>query len=120
MVPVDDAFMEEVLARLAPLGDVTSKKMFGGVGFWESGDMFALIDSGGRLRFKADDTSRGRYEAAGMEAFAPPMPGGRAPMTMPYFQVPDDVLGDDDRFSEWAVEAMAVGHATAKPAKRRR
>ncbi len=110
---IDDDRIEALMARLAPLGDVTFRRMFGGVGFWERGDIFALIDSGGRLYFKVDDSSRGRYEDAGMQAFSARTPG-RAPMTMPYFEVPSDVLDDGPRFAEWASEAIAAGHRSAK------
>ena len=118
---VDGARLAELTERLAPLGDVTSKKMFGGAGFWEAGDMFALLDSESRLFFKVDDASRGEYEAAGSEAFAPPVPAGRAPMTMPYYEVPADVVADDRTFAAWAKKAVAVAHATSKkkPAKKR-
>jgi len=34
---------EGFVGRLQPLGDVTSKKMFGGYGIFESGKMFALV-----------------------------------------------------------------------------
>lgn len=110
----DDAWIDELMARLAPLGAVSFRKMFGGVGFWEHGDMFALLDSSGRLHFKVDQVSRGRYEEAGMDAFSPQTTPQRAPMTMPYFEVPAEVLADEALFAEWATQAIAVGHSTAK------
>lgn len=113
---VDDAWIEELMARLAPLGEVSFRKMFGGVGFWERGDMFALVDSGGQLYFKVDDYSRVRYEEAGTEPFNPRTGPARPPTTMPYFEVPAEVLGDEARFAEWASEAIVAG----KPAAGRR
>ena len=110
---VDEALLAEARERLAGLGEVTSRKMFGGVGFWESGDMFALMDSESRVYFKTDDATRPRYEAAGSEAFAPQMKG-RAPMTMPYHEVPAAVWPDDAQLQAWGADAVAVAHATAK------
>lgn len=110
---VDDDVLADVLERLQPVGEVTGRKMFGGAGFWESGHMFALLDSSSTLHFKVDAATRPRYEAAGCSPFTPEMPG-RRPTEMPYFTVPADVLADDARFLEWAREAVAVGHATAK------
>lgn len=110
---IDNERLEEVAERLTPLGDVTYKKMFGGVGFWESGDMFAVMDSDSRLYLKTDDATRGRYEEAGSEAFAPQM-AGRAPMAMPYHTVPAHVWADDATLADWVRDAVAVAHATSK------
>ena len=115
---VDDAALARFAERLAPLGDVTQRKMFGGAGFWEGGDMFALLSSKSRFYLKVDDTTRPRYEDAGSEPFMPRM-GDREPMEMPYFTVPDDVLADDAAFAAWARDAIAVGHATARTKRRR-
>jgi DNA transformation protein len=99
----DPAFVDHVMDRLAPFGDVSTKAMFGGNGIWEAGDMFALITADSELHFKADDQTRPRYEAAGCSRFR----------SMPYWSVPDDVLEDDTRLAEWVEEAIEVGHATA-------
>jgi len=40
---------DRVIQSLASLGDVAGKKMFGGYGIFESGAMFALIDSCGKV-----------------------------------------------------------------------
>jgi DNA transformation protein len=59
-VALDRDYVDEVMARLAPLGAVTGRPMFGGYGIWEDGDMFALVDSGSTLHFKVDDATRDR------------------------------------------------------------
>lgn len=105
---LDRGYVDEVMERLTPLGAVTGKAMFGGYGVWEDGDMFALVDSGSTLHFKVDDATRDRYADAGGTQF----------MTMPYWSVPTEVLDDDDRFVDWARDAIAVGHATAKRKRR--
>jgi DNA transformation protein len=105
---LDDGYVAYVVELLEPLGAVTGRKMFGGYGIWEDGDMFALLDSASTLYFKVDDTTRARYADAGSEQF----------MTMPYWSVPVDVLEDDDLLQAWARQAMAVGHATSKKKRR--
>ncbi len=100
---LDLGYVEYVMERLEPLGAVTGRRMFGGYGIWEDGDMFALVTSASTLYFKADDRTRSRYVAAGAEQF----------MHMPYWSVPVDVLEDDELLTGWALEAIAVGHATA-------
>ncbi len=110
----DRRVFEEVLERLEPLGDVTGKAMFGGFGFWETGDMFGLLDGGGQLHLKVDDESVQDYRDAGCEPFQPHMAGGRQMTSRSYWTVPDEVLADDDRFVAWARRAVDVGHATAR------
>jgi DNA transformation protein len=112
----DPEMCAEILERLAPLGDVTSRRMFGGQGFWEAGDVFAYVHRGGTLFFKADATTEADFVAAGSVRF-----GEDRNVNMPYWSVPDDVLADDDRFEEWARRAIAVGHAnrTVKKARKR-
>jgi len=83
---------EELQNRLATLGDIRVKKMFGGYGVFEEDKMFALIDSNGRVFFKVDETNQARFQQAGSEKHA----------RMPYFSVPEGVLGDDDLLEEWA------------------
>ena len=89
---------EDVQNRLAGIGAIRVKKMFGGYGIFEGDKMFALIDSSGRLFFKVDDTNRSRFEGAGSEKHA----------RMPYFSVPGEVLGDDDLLEEWARISIGV------------
>ena len=107
-------YFEDTLELLEPYGDVTGKSMFGGFGFWDRGDMFALISSGDTLYFKVDDTTVARYRKARSSQFAPHMKNADGPMPMPYWSVPTSVLRDDTRLAEWVAEAIAVGHATSK------
>ncbi len=88
----------ELVTALQPLGDVTSKGMFGGYGVFIDGQMFAIVDSAGDWYLKADDSTAPRFEAAGSAKH------GR----MPYWSVPADVAGDDALLLEWAGEAAAV------------
>lgn len=101
---LDDGYIAYVMDLLEPLGTVTGRRMFGGYGIWEDGDMFALLDRESTLYFKVDDGTRARYAAAGGVQF----------MTMPYWSVPAEVLEDEDTLHLWAREAIAVGHATSK------
>lgn len=92
---------EAALGRLEALGDVASRGMFGGVGLFESGKMFALVNTKGELYFKANDDNRERFVTAGA-----PQHG-----KMPYFRVPEEVMADDARFVEWAAGSIAAAHA---------
>ena len=83
---------EDIQNRLSKLGIIRIKKMFGGHGIFEEEKMFALVDSKGHVFFKVDDTNLSRFEEAGSEKHA----------RMPYYRVPEEVLGDNDLLEEWA------------------
>ena len=106
---VDAEFTEHVMELLAPFGEIRSRAMFGGYGIFHEDDMFALI-SGSSLYFKIGDGNRAEFEKAGSEQFKP----------MPYYGVPADVMEDGDAFGEWAITAIAVGHATATKKRTRK
>lgn len=101
-------FKDDIVETLQPVGDVTSKSMFGGFGIFEGGDMFAIVDSSARLYFKADNATRSRYESRGSEQHKP----------MPYFEVPADVADSESSLVEWATEAALVAHASSKKKKK--
>ena len=96
-------FAKTVVDRLSGLGDVTTKRMFGGFGVFESGRMFGLI-SGVQLHFKVDDSNRAAYEEAGSERHKP----------MPYYSVPETVMADTRKLKAWGKESIAVAHASKK------
>lgn len=98
------AAAEMLVDVLQPLGDVASKKMFGGYGIFGDGVMFALVDSGGTAFLRVDDGTLARYQAADSEKH------GR----MPYQSIPPAVLADEARLVEWADEALAVARAHKK------
>ncbi len=102
-------YRDYAMELLEPVGDVTVRAMFGGYGIFESGDMFVLISRDDRIYFKVDDTNRADYDAAGSEQFKP----------MPYYEVPEEVLADEESFVEWASRSIAIAHSGAKAKERR-
>ena len=87
---------------LGHIPDITSKRMFGGFGIFESGAMFALISSEGKIHFKADQSNRKRFEDAGAEKHG----------KMPYYEVPQNVLQDEQTLHEWARDSIGIAHAS--------
>ncbi|HEU4516978.1 MAG TPA: TfoX/Sxy family protein [Steroidobacteraceae bacterium] len=110
---VSTDYRDFVLEQLAGAGRVTPRAMFGGVGLYLDGLFFALIDDD-TLYFKADDSSRKRFEAAGSRPFCPDP--SRPEQAMGYWQVPADVLEDPEALAAWAREAQGI--ALAKRSKR--
>ena len=91
-------FVLEQLGRVAP---VTSRAMFGALGVYSGGLIFAVVDND-TLFFKVDDTNRPGFEAAGMGPFRP---FDIAP-AMSYYELPADLLEDADRLRPWVDAAL--------------
>ena len=89
---------------LEPLGDVTTRKMFGGYGVSEGSVMFGLIDSAGTPHLRVDETTESLFEQAGSTKHA----------RMPYWSIPDEVLDDPEALLEWAGRALTVARGAKK------
>jgi DNA transformation protein len=89
---------ERAVEVLLPLGDVTSKRMFGGYGIFIEGKMFALIDAEQTVHFKVDGSNEQPYLDAGA------LKHGR----MPYRQVPETVWTDEADCLEWAQRSADI------------
>ena len=89
-MPVTNSFVAYVLEQLEPVGAITSKRMFGGVGVYAGDLFFALIDDD-VLYFKVDDSNRRDFERAKSGPFRPYGPDGEV---MQYYDVPAAVLED--------------------------
>ncbi len=101
-MPKDDSFTQFVLDQLDAMGDVTSRRMFGGVGLY-AGETFFAISYKGRLYFKTDGRSRAEYEARGMRPFRP----NPRQTLKSYLEVPPEVLEDRVELTRWAEQACA-------------
>lgn len=99
----DDSFRDYVLDQLAPLA-VDAKAMFGGHGLYQHGEFFGILH-GGRLYFRTSDTSRPAYVERGMQPFRP---SPRQTLAS-YYEVPPEILEDNDELRAWARTALASG-----------
>ncbi len=116
-MPVTASFTAFVVEQLEGTGEITPKRMFGGVGIYADGIFFAILDND-RLFLKVDDSNRADFVRAGKGPFEPYGPGGGE--TMQYYEVPIAVLEDADELGRWATKAIAVAVAKkTKKAKRK-
>lgn len=120
-MPADTELVAHCRELLAPLGAARSRRMFGGHGFYVD-DLFVALIAFGRLYLKADEHSRGRFEAAGCAPFV--YDGKGKPVTMGYFTAPEDAMESPALMQPWArlaleaaVRARAARKAPAKPAR---
>jgi len=98
---VSPEFRDYVLDLLEPLGAVRARAMFGAAGLYLDGTFFAII-AGDVLYLKADEASRGAFEAAGASPFAPFADKAR---TLSYYEVPGEVMEESERLCAWARRA---------------
>lgn len=111
-------FAEFVTELLAPLGQVSSRRMFGGHGVYCEGVMFALI-ADDVLYFKADETNRPALAAAGSEPFTYEAKGRRSVMS--YWRAPDEAMESPAAALPWARAAYAAAlRSRAKSSTARR
>ncbi len=97
----EDNLISFVLDQLSDLGDIRSRRMFGGWHVSINGVFFAAVH-GERLYFKTSEASRERYEGMGMGPFRP-----RATVTLKsLYEVPVDILEDAGELVSWAEEAV--------------
>lgn len=94
-----------------PLGGVTLRRMFGGIGVFKDGVMFGLVDDD-TLFLKADQTTSERYAAEGSGRWV--YEGMGKEVAMPYWRLPDRLYDEPDAFHEWAVIAFSVAERAKK------
>jgi DNA transformation protein and related proteins len=109
---VSNDFLAYVLDQLRTFGNVTARRMFGGIGLYADGFFFGIIDDA--VYFKVDESNRGDYEARHCRQFTFEMEKiGRKIVSMNYFEVPEEVLEDPDELKLWARKSLAVAVAAA-------
>ena len=98
----EDNLVSFILDQLSDMGDVRSRRMFGGWHISIGGVFFAAVH-GERLYFKTNEASKERYESMGMGPFRP-----RTTVTLKsLYEVPVDILEDAEELTAWAIEAVA-------------
>jgi DNA transformation protein len=97
-----------------PVGGVTIKRMFGGLGVFKGGLMFALV-ADDVLYFKADEMTAPKFAAEGFGQWL--YEGRGKSVAMPYWQAPERLYDEPDDFAEWARAAFDVAVRTQKKPK---
>ena len=96
-----DSFKAFVLDQLDHLDHVVCRAMFGGYGLYQGNVFFGILYKG-RLYFKTDSTTLQAYRERGMKPFRP-----SAKMTLKtYYEVPVEILEDEDQLAAWARQAI--------------
>jgi len=102
-MPIDQEYLDYIIDQLSEFGEFQHKKMFGGIGFF-SGKIFFAGIMNGVFRLKADETNIPDYTAYGIG----PWRIESRNMTMPYYEVPEEIVSDKMKLAEWAAKAFEV------------
>ncbi len=93
-MPVSTEYLAFVLDQLSPLEGVSTRRMFGCVGIYLNGLMFALLDGENQLYFKATAANQGIFDAARCQRFTYLSKGKQVALN--YYTLPSNTLEDRD------------------------
>jgi len=110
-----NSYRDFVLDQLRSLEDVSCRSMFGGYGLSLGEDFFGILHDG-RLYFKTNETTREKYRNRGMGPFAP----SEKQVLKSYYEVPEEIVEDDEELASWAREAAALKKKGKAPARKKR
>ncbi len=105
LAPATDEFVGFVLDRLATIGAIQWRPLYGGVGLYAHDRLFGIM-SGESLFLRVDERDRARHDAAGLARFTP---FADRPGTLPFYGVPDATLDSAGDLIDWARRAAAFG-----------
>lgn len=118
---VSNDFLQYVLELLAPLGPITTRRMFGSVGLYFDGQMFAIVSGENRFYVKSDAQTQARFEDADCQPFtytAKRPTGDSKTIALSYYAPPESVLDDRQKMLEWAqLGVQACGRVPEKKRK---
>ncbi|NNF33444.1 MAG: TfoX/Sxy family protein [Saprospiraceae bacterium] len=100
---VDQEYFDYIVDQLELVQPIETKRMFGGVGIFKAGKMFAMI-AGDTFRLKVDASNQDEFEKVGMKPFH----SSSKKKGMPYWEVPISVLEDRDQLAFWANKSIEI------------
>ena len=102
MTPSDIDQMHDLFAGV---GEITTRKMFGGLGIYANGTIFAVKMSDGAVKLKGMGDMAQVFTDEGWQPWTYTRKDGAA-SSMPYWTMPDELLDDPEAASEWARRAL--------------
>ena len=108
-----DSFAEFLREQLAPLGHITTRRMFGKTGVFCDGLMLGMVRDN-TLYFRVDDDNRATFREA--QSFPPlnyEKKGGT--IDLAFWRAPERLFDEPDELVAWARAALAAaGRVAAK------
>lgn len=100
-----DEEIDHVLDLFSGVGSLTTRKMFGGIGVYSDGTIFAVMMRDGRLMLKGKGDMIPRFEELGMERWTYQRPG-KSETAMPYWIMLESAFDDAEEATSLAREAI--------------
>jgi DNA transformation protein and related proteins len=106
-----DSFAEFLREQLAPLGRITTRRMFGKTGVFCDGFMLGMVRDN-TLYFRVDDHNRAAFKEA---AAFPPLNYEKQGETidLAFWRAPERLFDESDEFVAWARLALAAARRVA-------
>ncbi|WP_026481624.1 TfoX/Sxy family protein [Ahrensia sp. 13_GOM-1096m] len=101
---MDEDFLRDLFASIAPL---SFRKMFGGLGIYTDGLIFAVILKG-ELMLKGDEHCCEQFEAAGMTRWTYNNSKSGKKVLMPYWSAPEQAMESAEDMAPFAQLAFAA------------
>ena len=101
--PEDQAFAKELFSGL---GQITTRRMMGGLCLYHDGTIFAIMHSDGAILLKGAGDFAAELEAEGCGRWTYSRDNGKI-AAMPYWSLPDAALDDPELACDWARRALA-------------
>jgi len=110
---VKSSLASYVAEQLAPLGRMSSRTIFGGVGVFIDDRLLAIV-MGEKLYLHTDKSNLDDYVARGMQQFKP-YPNA-FDLTTDHHEVPQEIVNDAEQLKVWGERALiaAIESARAK------
>lgn len=99
---------------LGSLPELSFRRMFGGTGVYVEDSIFGILYRE-RVYLKTSQATRGAFIALGSE----PLRARSGAVLTAYYEVPVEVLDDDERLLKWARKAVDVAREAPEPRKSR-
>src|SRR5215468_7349476 len=103
-----DGFAEFLRDQLAPLGRITTRRMFGKTGVFCNGLMLGMVTND-TLYFRVDDRNRDIFKEA---QSVPPLNYQKrgASIDLSFWRAPERLLDEPDELVSWAKEELEADH----------
>jgi len=110
--PLDSA-REWLEGALGKLPELSVRRLFGGAGVYAEDTIFGILYDQ-RLYLKTDERTRAAFIERGCDALR----ARSGTKLTAYYEVPPEVLDDEDELLSWARRALEVAQRGAAPSKR--